>query len=80
MQDISPEDLFPPVSFKISDRDDADMPYTKPKEAVQEAKPRSNGPDSKSEETVPEITVHPSDVQQSISELSSSIGKQALAR
>lgn len=30
MQDISPEDLFPPVSFTINDRADEDMPYTAP--------------------------------------------------
>ena len=30
LQDISPEDLFPPVSFSISEKADEDMPYTKP--------------------------------------------------
>lgn len=35
-QDISPEDLFPPVSFTINDRADEDMPYTDPS-----AKPES---------------------------------------
>ena len=32
VQDISPEDLFPPISFTINDRADEDMPYTAPRE------------------------------------------------
>ena len=39
LQDILPEDLFPPVSFSINERADEDMPYTEPEkpEVVTEA-------------------------------------------
>lgn len=39
LQDILPEDLFPPISFSINERADEDMPYTEPKktEIVTEA-------------------------------------------
>lgn len=37
LKDISPEDLFPPVSFSINDRADEDMPYTDPAKDSQTA-------------------------------------------
>ena len=40
LQDILPEDLFPPVSFSISERDDEDMPYTRPPKPASEPSPK----------------------------------------